>query len=64
MFNIKDYMMSGQAADYLGVSQNTLRIWDKKRKLIPYRHPINGYRLYLIEDLNKLLGEIIKENND
>ncbi len=34
------------AAELLGVSEQTLRRWDKAGKLRPKRHPMNGYRLY------------------
>lgn len=34
------------AAEALGVSEQTLRRWDKAGKLQAKRHPINGYRLY------------------
>jgi len=33
-------------AELLGVSEQTLRRWDKAGKLRPKRHPMNGYRLY------------------
>jgi excisionase family DNA binding protein len=35
-----------EAAELLGVSEQTLRRWDKAGKLRPKRHPMNGYRLY------------------
>jgi excisionase family DNA binding protein len=34
------------AAEVLGVSEQTLRRWDKAGKLRAKRHPMNGYRLY------------------
>ena len=34
------------AAEVLGVSEQTLRRWDKAGKLRARRHPMNGYRLY------------------
>lgn len=34
------------AAEVLGVSEQTLRRWDKAGKLRARRHPLNGYRLY------------------
>jgi excisionase family DNA binding protein len=34
------------AAEALGVSEQTLRRWDKAGKLRAMRHPMNGYRLY------------------
>lgn len=46
------------AAEMLGVSEQTLRRWDKAGKLKPTRHPMNGYRLYprkLVQDLRRLI---------
>ncbi|KFA94785.1 MerR family DNA-binding transcriptional regulator [Archangium violaceum] len=34
------------AAEVLGVSEQTLRRWDKAGKFRAKRHPMNGYRLY------------------
>ena len=36
----------GEAAELLGVTKTTLRNWDKAKKLIPKRHPMNDYREY------------------
>jgi len=40
-----------EVADMLGVSKETLRRWDKAQKLVPQRHPMNGYRVYNLDDL-------------
>ena len=53
-----DYLTVGEAASTLGVSRSTLRNWDKKGKLKPYRHPLNGYRLYNRNELDALLREV------
>ena len=58
--NLSDYLTVGQAAESLGVSRSTLRNWDKAGKLKPLRHPVNGYRLYCREELEKLLEQIRK----
>ncbi len=58
--NLADYLTVGEAAEQLGVSRSTLRNWDKAGKLRPYRHPVNGYRLYLRDELERLLGRIVK----
>lgn len=52
LISIKD------AAKMLGVSSLTLRNWDKNGKLPAYRHPMNNYRVYKIEDINKLIENI------
>lgn len=46
-----DYLTVQEAADYIGVSAQTLRRWDKSGKLKPLRNPSNGYRHYLRADL-------------
>lgn len=43
-----------EAAEYLRVSEVTLRRWDDAGKFTATRHPINGYRLYRLKDLKRL----------
>ena len=57
---LSDYLTIKEAAEYLGVSTNTLRNWDRGGKLIAYRHPLNDYRLYKKSELEKLLVSIRK----
>lgn len=56
--NLADYLTVGEAAAALGVSRSTLRNWDKAGKLMPCRHPVNGYRLYSRADLEALLERV------
>jgi excisionase family DNA binding protein len=56
--NLKDYLTVGEAATTLGVSRATLRNWDRSGKLKPYRHPVNGFRLYSRSELEALLQEV------
>ena len=53
-----DYLTIGAAAALLGVSIETLRNWDRADKLKPIRHPLNDYRLYRREDLERLLQQV------
>src|SRR4051794_39008273 len=53
--NFADVLTISEAADFLGVSSATLRNWDRSGKLKPRRHPQNGYRIYLHEDLEAIL---------
>lgn len=46
-----DYLSVKEAAEYLGVSSQTLRRWDAAGKLKPVRHPVSGYRYYRLADL-------------
>jgi len=56
--NLGEYLTVGEAAATLGVSRSTLRNWDKAGKLKPFRHPVNGYRLYNVNELKTLLQEV------
>jgi MerR family transcriptional regulator, copper efflux regulator len=58
--NLSDYYTIKDAAEFLGVSEMTLRRWDTAGKLKSYRHPINNYRLYKKQDLEKILKGIKK----
>lgn len=52
------YITIKQASKILDVSPLTLRNWDKNGKLKAHRHPMNNYRVYKIEDLEKVIQEI------
>jgi MerR family transcriptional regulator, copper efflux regulator len=52
------YIAIKEASRILGVSPLTLRNWDKNGKLKALRHPMNNYRVYRIEDLEKIMQEI------
>ena len=60
MTKLDSYLTIKEAAEYLGVSANTLRNWGRDNKLPMHRNPINGYRLFKIADLDKFLANIEK----
>ena len=47
-----------KAAEILGVSSLTLRNWDRSGKFKALRHPINNYRVYKFEDVEKLISSM------
>ena len=51
-------MRVAEAAEYLGVSPNTLRNWVNAGKIAAVRHPVNDYRLFMREDLDALLKQV------
>jgi excisionase family DNA binding protein len=55
MEKLDGYLRIKEAAEYLGVSPNTLRNWGRDGKITDYRHPMNNYRLYRKSDLTRLL---------
>lgn len=58
MKRFDEYMRIKEAAEFLGVTPNTLRNWEKEDKIKVYRNPQNSYRLYKKEDLEQLLSKI------
>ena len=58
MAKLKDYMRVKEAAEFLGVSPNTIRNWGREGKIPVRRNPVNDYRLFLRTDLDHLLRQI------
>ena len=58
VIKLRDYLRISEAADYLGVSPNTLRNWESAGKIVAHRHPVNDYRLFRREDLDALLSRL------
>ena len=58
MTRLSEYLRVSEAADYLGVSPNTLRNWEKSEKVPVHRHPVNDYRLFKREELDALLKQV------
>lgn len=58
MENLRDFLRISEAAEYLGVSPNTLRNWENAGKIAAHRHPVNDYRLFKKQDLDALLIEL------
>lgn len=54
--SFREYLTVKAAAEFLGVSPETLRNWDDAGKLRAVRHPVNGYRLYDPQTLEALLA--------
>ena len=60
MTKLSDYLKTADAAEHLGVSQNTLRKWAEQGKIPVHRNPANGYRLFKRADLDRFLKQIEK----
>jgi len=54
---LSEFMTIKQAAEFLGVSQNTLRNWGRDGRIKERRHPVNHYRLYDADELSQLLQQ-------
>lgn len=58
MPTIDKFLQIAAAAELLGVCQNTLRNWGRTGKITEYRHPLNNYRLYDQEELQRIAADI------
>jgi excisionase family DNA binding protein len=58
MTKVSDYVKTAEAAEILGVSQNTLRAWTKSGKIPVRRNPVNGYRLFSRRELLAFLKRL------
>lgn len=54
----RKYLTIKEAAEMLGVTPLTLRNWDKQGKLVAYRHPINNYRVYRLDQMEMMFRSI------
>lgn len=59
---LSEYVKTAEAAEILGVAQNTLRKWAKQDKIPMRRNPLNGYRLFRREDLERFLADLEKSD--
>ena len=56
-YNIPDRLKLHEAAKILRVSVQTLRNWDKTKKLVAFRNKISGHRYYTREQICSILDE-------
>jgi len=55
---IDEYLKVAQAAEVLGISQNTLRKYADEGRIPVRVNAANGYRLFLREDLERFLSDM------
>jgi excisionase family DNA binding protein len=58
MTKLTEYVKTAEAAEMLGVAQNTLRKWAERGDIPMCRNPANGYRLFKRRDLAAFLKRI------
>lgn len=56
------YYTINEFANIIGVSKNTLRLWDKKEILIPHHKTKGGHRMYSKDQVDAYLKGLKKEN--
>ena len=60
MTKLSEYVKTAEAAEILGVAQNTLRKWAERGDIPMHRNPANGYRLFRRSDLDRFLKKTAK----
>ena len=60
MKTLREYLKVAEAAEFIGVSQTTLRKWADEGQIPMYVNKANGYRLFMQEDLEKFLSDMAK----
>ena len=63
MNRLNEFLRVSDAAEYLGVSPNTIRNWENAGKIAAHRHPVNGYRLFKQEELDDILNQAEQLNS-
>ena len=54
---LSEYVLTKEAAELLGVLQNTMRTWAEDGRIPMHRNPANDYRLFRREDFEHFLLE-------
>jgi DNA-binding transcriptional MerR regulator len=58
----RQYLTTRQVAKLLGVSLNTIYRWLNSEKISePYRDPSNNYRLWTVEDIERIRQQLVTE---
>lgn len=52
----------GEAAQLVGVTQKTLRVWDKEGRVKPPQRVVNGMRLYTDQEID-LMRVVVSTTN-
>ena len=60
VMKLREYLKIADAAEYLGISPNTLRKWADEGRIAVRVNPANGYRMFRREDLEAYLEAAAK----
>ena len=54
-----EFLLVTEAAEFLGVSPNTMSNWGRDGKVTEYRHPVNNYRLFKRSELERIRKKLV-----
>jgi len=60
VLKLREYLKIAEAAELLGISQNTLRKWADEGRIAVSVNPANGYRMFRREDMVQFLKDAAK----
>ena len=63
VMKLREYVKIAEAAEFLGISQNTLRKWADEGRISVRVNRANGYRMFRREDLERFLKDAAKPTN-
>jgi len=56
---VKDeFVLVSEAAEMLGVCPNTIRSWGANGNITEYRHPVNDYRMFKRQEIERLINKM------
>ena len=58
MAKFNEFIRIAEAAKMIGITPTTLRTWERKGKIASYRNPINNWRMYKSDEIEKLMERI------
>lgn len=53
-----EFVLVKETAEMLGVCPNTIRAWGASGKITEYRHPVNGYRMFKRDEIDRLIQKM------
>ena len=54
----EEFVLVKEAAKMLAVCPNTIRAWGANGKITEYRHPINDYRMFKRDEIERLIEKM------
>jgi excisionase family DNA binding protein len=60
MLQREGFVTVKEAAELLDVAPNTVRAWGAAGSITEYRHPVNNYRLYKRDELEKVIRKLLQ----
>ena len=57
-YHVRKLVKVREVAKMFNVHPDTIRRWEKKGLITSIRHPMNGYRVFYLENIRRILDSI------